>query len=624
MADISAQEMTASVRRAAGLRGDVTPGLGLPLGEQRAVINAATEQVRLAKGQAALEAFASAPGFTSGGWEAVLEAKIYTDFHPDGTRRARPGTNEAARFNEVRNTMRAYEDYMTHGFDRLTGTAAEIANKRAILRTHMHDFLVSNPSFRMALAPAWAPNTIPQAVVDENLRDDALGLKLAEVLKDKLKPEEIAENEDAYFDKRKDVETERQNRAEFVRQRDAANNRHTDATNERNNFNTSATYTVASIAGRPPETEASAVAFLQGQIAASADANVQQFKNNLDQAYTLNQQINQATPPPNLAALQASLTAVDALLVAARGNAADGAKCGEFESLYTQRRSIEDRRDAASHDVTRLNGEIATKDIDIAKKNAALGLAAGKKRSGSGDFALTIEQAFHEAAKKHLATKAKYFIDNYRDERTSATKDAVGEQERVMDRYMESRWVTFRPQSFWHQWRRPSRIDVRRAQARADFTTIMGAGVDNVIRDILHRSGVPQGQAALMMQDDKDETSFMHRKRTEVIGKVLAAYVVSGGKLRQHQLNAIAMSPYGKDAVDKMQTESTAAGQRRDTAISAGFTKDVPKDLRERMIEGTPPWPATQTTMKILLSPMRLLRPGAIQMGKLAGTIDVS
>lgn len=121
------------------------------------------------------------------------------------------------------------------------------------------------------------------------------------------------------------------------------------------------------------------------------------------------------------------------------------------------------------------------------------------------------------------------------------------------------------------------------------------------------------------MQDD-----FLNQKRTEVLGKMLAAYTVSGGKLKKGQLDAIAMSSYGKEAVSLMGGEKTTHRARISQSVEAGFSKGVPPDLRERMIEGAPSWLATKTTLQILLSPMRLLRPGAIGMGRLIGAIDVT
>ncbi len=619
---LTPQEMTASVRGAIGDRGDKARGLGLT-GERSAVLNAAVAHVSAGRGQEALVALAGgSTDFTRGGYEPVLQTKIYTGFAPDGTRIAATPA-ETARYTQIRDAVRTYEDYVTRGYDRLTGTPIEVTRKRNFLRDSMNSFLVSNPTFRDALAPAYARNTIPTAIVEEALRDEGLGRKLASILNTRLTLDAaVATGADELFATRTARQTAIQARDQLISDRDRQNDQFTQTTHDRNNFNTAATYTVGSIAGRPPETRASALVALESNIATSPTGDVQIFRRNLDKRNRIENELRRTPPPGNADDLRRELVRVNTGLTTTRADPVFGARCGEFEALYGQANDIEAARDTVSREITRLNGEIAVQDIAVARAQAELDTRGLQRQAGSGDFGLSIQGALGEAAKQHFAKKAGDFITNYRTDRDKAISDAAKEHEKQMDQYMERRWVNSRPRSFLHQWR-GDKESINGKQAKRDFSTFTGRGADALITDILRGSGISPAQQALMMEDMEDN-GFMDRKRKEVVGKMLAAYVVSGGKLKKGQIDALAVSAYGKEAITTMKTEDDSAKSRTGAAIDARFTKGVPKDLRERMIQGAPGWLATKTTLQILLSPMRLLRPGAIGMGKLTGTIDIT
>lgn len=616
---VTTQEMTAGMRVAAGMRGDVSRGL-VGLGrEEASAINATAEHIRLGQGEAALKELAGgedgktpAETFTRGGWEPSLEAQVLTGFAADGTRIAANPT-EAANFAQARNNMRANVHFIENGYDGMT-----IATERGIIRDRMHNFLVSNPAFRLALAPAATPFTIPTATVEESLRDEGLQRQLAKVLNDKFDPDKLKERAsgDDFFKAKIEHEEQIHKKNELIAQHAAQVTRNAQATADLATFNTAATYTVASIPGGFPDARASALSVLDAHISSvGADANVRNFKANLDEALSLREKLAITPPPANAVDLNNRLTTLNAALASARTNATDGPKCREFETLYTQRFLINQRRSSATSEVTRLAGEIMKADSNIAMKKASMDLVSAKDRSKSGDLGFSVDTALHEAAKVHLAKKAEDFINNYRTKRTELKTDSVTEYKDRIDRYVQERWVNHRPASFL----RNERVSINKRQAKADFATFMGRGADVLIEDILAHAGIPVNQRAIMMKDE----GFMKDRRAEILGKMLAAYVVTGGKLKKRQIDAISASAYGEDAVALMKGKQAAHETRIRQAIDAGYTKGVAPDAREQFIEGAPSWLITKPTLRVLLSPMHLIRPLAIQLGKFTGSVDV-
>ncbi len=247
-------------------------------------------------------------------------------------------------------------------------------------------------------------------------------------------------------------------------------------------------------------------------------------------------------------------------------------------------------------------------------KKASMDLVSAKDKSKSGDLGFSVDTALQEAAKVHLAKKASDFIEHYRTKRDELETDTQKEYKDRIDRYMQERWVNHR-QSFWHG----EQVSINKRQARRDFATFMGRGADAFVEDILTHAGVPENQRALMLRDEK----FMKDKHTVVLGDMLAAYTVSGGKLKKRQLDAIAASAYGENVVKDMADKQTAHKARVQESLNAGFTKGIAPDAGEQFIEGAPGWLITKPTLRVLLSPMHLIRPLAIQLGKVTGSVDV-
>lgn len=616
------EEVLAGVRSAVGV-GESAAGLGLP-DAQRHVMNAGYEQVRANDGAKALEAIAAAEtGFIHGGWEEVLEAQVFSGFDADGKRMPRTPV-EQTKFNEAKDAMELFIDYMEHGYDNLSGTPAARLSKQQRLRSQMRGFLESNAVFRDALGQPTPPHNISDATLAENLRDESIQRKLAAGLNALFDPStltKLGEGEGAtggLHDARATHAKAALEKTQLMVEKAEEEARKTDAETQKTQFETNATYAIQSLVHPVAVTKQNAIDIINGQLVTAGAAPTRNLQSNLERAAYWRGVRDNATAAERTAA-DAKLTAVDTLINTALGDAVFGQRCQELKELFDRKQKIEGDIASTKANIKRLDLAIVEKDTAVIKGQASYELSGDKRGAESGDFAHKVVRSFTEAAKQQVAKNAREFIKEYRPTRDAAVADAAKENVRQVEEYIQGRWMRFRPRSFLHQWR--ERLDVNKGQARSDFALFMGRGPDAVIEDVLVRAGIPDAQRALMLQDES-EKGFMEKMRTEVGGKILAAYTVAGGKLKKRHLDVIALSGYGKDAVTKMKAADTASQKSKESAVEAGYTKPVPSDLYERMMSAPKTVPG-KFILGTLLFPMRLLRPGAIFMGRRFGTIDV-
>lgn len=630
------REVTAGIRAAGGLQGkEITRGFELK-DRQQSVMQAGFEQVAVDHGREAIEALASGnSGFVHGGWEALLKDQIYSDFDNTGKRIARKGTNEETKFREAGRLMRTYVDYLQNGYDNMTGTSAEVRIKQELLRDQVQLFISSEKTLRDGYGAQKPPHAVDRETLENELREEGFRRTLAKVLNDRFSelPEDPARPtpsttealENTLLEAKAALKTEQVKKTEHTDRKAFYEKQKKDAQIELSSFGSTADYAIASIPSKrgiatPRE---AAMATINGILVNTTEPEIVNFRNNLDTYYKLQQQLTKDPKSADLLKRQGELRT-------SLNEARKDARCREFEQLYVQKYNIQQRISDAAAQTSHLNGEIAKQDTLIAQKQLALDRVATKRHAESGKSWLPLERAVYEAAQQHIAIKAKTFIHKYRTTKETAGQDAAEQNKKQLDDYLDGRWITYRPQSFLHQWRQ--KVEINGKQAKRDFAALMGTGgADVVIHDSLVKAGVPQEQIALMMENDeflngtKDEADSNKRKggmRDAIVPQVLAAYAVSGGELKKGHLDALALSKYGQNAIQQLDAAKQDFITKIDSAVSLGYTKRAPEDLYERLMKAPKTVPG-KILLSALLFPMRLLRPSAIQMGKLIGTIDV-
>lgn len=637
---VSRELNQAATRVAVGInRNRITEGLGFDM-SKRGVVEATLSLIQAGQGREALQKLGAKEVENKGlkgGWEDVLKAQIYTDVNEHGQRIARAGTNEVARFNESRATMQIYDEYLQRGYDHLTGTPAEITEKRRVLRDQVRGFLNGNELLRQSLEPLNG-GLVSLEDIDRLLRDEEIKVNLAEFLNKIYDPATLKDEKD-FFQNAAKLAQVNKGIEHLENERASETAKKTRAETARTNFDTNPTY-VGGVTKRV------AMDNLEPQFYRSANADVRNLKSNLETKASL----EEAKKRHELAgrdvpdALRNRIDNVNVRINNALGDAdpATRAAALEYKNLFEERSAIESTIAETAFKIKALEGAIAAKhaeDAGTAVQRAALSKELTTRQKQSGEYSTFVKKALHEVVDKTVTDRAHKFITTYHSERDKQIPQIASEHEDQVNSYLEKRWIYHAKQNFWHQWF--ERLKINKKVASEDVNVLLGDGPTEFTRRILKSAGIPNDQLEMMLKHgaykvehqtiDGKTTLIIGSKTKEMMIKALVAYAASGGKFKGEpdQLETLALSDWGLSTIESIVSGNADFKQTIENLRSHGLAGEkageitVSDLLRRNGAKGvlktitSPIWYPARLSYKAVKQPFRLWKKGAIGMNKL-------
>lgn len=556
--DLNVREMRAGVRAAVGHVDVVAPTDA----REAHIVGRAAERLRENDWRKSLESIGQAEVADThwGGWSDVVPGQVFTDVNPaTGERIARAGTPEATRRRDIVRTMKAYDALLQNGYNSLAVGTPE--------RTRIDDILTAtirgNPQLVELYTNGATPPVLNTAVVTSLMNEPALKKYLATALNEAYDPAKRFNMADV----QKAVEA-------FTK----ANTELTNLTTERATNAASAAVTDAIWDATPlipggPTSRAQRMTDLRTDFASAVvPATLPAGHDGLTPAQLVVRRRDIANFSDNLRERDrlmsvderrrdnVAIQALNERLTNARVDSVFGTRLGEYQSLVERRRENSIAQAVAARKVTELDGKIVDKTAEVNVARAAQADKLRDARAHSARFEQSINRALSKAVKNTIGEKVGVFLSEFKvaekqslDLAKEEHKQRISEELQRRLTKTSRRWINYLPGTGWLGNNKREVLNDR--QIRRDARVLLREGPQALVDQVLRSARVPDGERALLLRDP----AFMQQQGKEMYGKVLAGYIMSGGKIAPSQYEALSMTDWGPEVLTEMMAKSAEA-----------------------------------------------------------------
>lgn len=257
---------------------------------------------------------------------------------------------------------------------------------------------------------------------------------------------------------------------------------------------------------------------------------------------------------------RAEIDRVRALLDDAGSDSLHGARVREYRMLVEGRQALARERAEAEARVTALNGEITTKTAETNVKRAEQQDKLRDAKAHSAKFERQVDRALAIASKNTIGEKVATYLNGYRAAENESLELAKEEQKHHISEELHRRltkttrrWINYLPGTGWLGNNKREVLNER--QIRGDARVLFREGPQALVDRVLRAAHIPDGERELLLRDE----SFMRTQGKEMYGKVLAGYIMTGGKIASSQYEALAMSDWGPDVLTEMISKNAEA-----------------------------------------------------------------
>lgn len=501
-----------------------------------------------------------------GGWQDIVPGQVFTAVNGAGERVARPGSNEAARRTDIARTMTAYDALIQNGYNSLLIGSAE----RTRVDTIINATINGSPQLTELYTNG---GVIDTARVAGLMNEPGMKKYLAAALNEVYDP------------------AKRFNMLDVQKAAEA----YAKANNELTALNTEKTAADAAAA----ITDANWDAVLVGGIDRGTRMNnlktafaaptipaghgltatglatrirdIQNFQRNLEER---NDFMKRRVVD------HAAVQRLNDRLDSARIDPTYGPQLAEYQNLYESRVENAAKRTEGEKKSTELTGKIAEKTADVNVKRSEEQDKLRDARAHSTKFEQSIKRALGKAAKNTVSEKVGVFMNGYRASETESLDLAKQEHahhisDEVQRRLTKTtrRWVNYLPGTGWLG--NNKREILNEGQIRKDARVLLKGGPEALVRQVLKSANVPNGEQELLLRDPE----FMKQQGKEIYGKVLAGYMMTGGKIPQSQYEALSMSSWGPEVLTEMISKNAEAKAMIEQHTGQPYTEKSIRDL---------------------------------------------
>lgn len=586
---LNAREMRAVGHAAAGREGvDLMARAGITDVAEGRVVTRATERMRENDWRKALETIGQQEPADMhwAGWQDIVPGQIFTDVDAAGERMPRGGwgmgTPEEQRQTRINTAMGAYDALIQNGYRSLLPRSAE----RTRIDTILTDTMRGNPQLRELYMNNATPPVLIPAQVEQLMEDPALKKHLAAALNDVYEPGkrfpmvEVQKAVEAYTKANTELTnlaTERATAVATAAVTDAmwdAQPSSIAGTNRGPRMASLRTQARTAPPFAPPVHPATTGhdGLTAAQLLARR-SDIQSFPDLLEQRDTL---LNIPENRRNHAAIQR----LDERLNSARNDSTYGARVAELQELFEQRKQNKIDRDTAAAKIPEIDGKIVDKTAEVNVARAAQADQLREARAHSTKFEQSINRALAKAAKNTVGEKIgaymaafvpaeKEALDVAKQENTSRVSAEV--QRRLTK--TTRRWINYLPGTGWLGNNKREVLNER--QIRKDARVLLRGGPEALVRQVLVSARVPNGEMELLLRDP----AFMQQQGKEMYGKVLAGYIMTGGKIPVSQYEAMSMSSWGPQVLNEMISKNAEAKAMIEQHTGQPYTEQSLKQL---------------------------------------------